>query len=162
MQLQKNQRVALHYENKVRGNLDYVFHALSRNVPIMTICTKLDISRQQWRRYYEKYAEFKNVVDLAKQAKVELVENALYQRATGLTTTDIEVRQSDSDMGSTLQKIVRTKQHLPDVGAATFILKNRDPENWKDMQKVSHEGEVHMEIKLPVRPDQQAIEEDLD
>ena len=56
------------------------------------------------------------------------VEQALLQRALGLTVT--ETRTEVTEKG---EKTVRTEKELPpDLSAQVFWLKNRCPEKWRD------------------------------
>lgn len=56
------------------------------------------------------------------------VEQALLQRALGVTVT--EVRREVTDKG---EKTVTTEKQLPpDISAQLFWLKNRRPERWRD------------------------------
>jgi len=76
----------------------------------------------------------------------EPIERSLYKRATGYEVDEV-VRVFDKDK-KLVSRTVRTK-HIPaDVNAATFILKNRDPERWKDSMEINgtiaHKGVILM------------------
>ena len=70
-------------------------------------------------------------------ADVNVVEK-LYERACGSEHDDLHI----AVIG---QKIVKTKivkKYPPETVACIFWLKNRQPEKWRDVQAVAHEGAV--------------------
>jgi len=145
------------YENNVRPNLPEIREMVGQGMNIDAICGKLQISRNQWNSYYEKFHEFKKTVDLGYEAQIERVEAAMFKRATGITYVEMELKSTtntdaEGNSFATATKVVRTKQALPDVSAGKFILTNRRPEKWKEVMRTSVEGELDIEIKLPKPP----------
>lgn len=61
-------------------------------------------------------------------AREKQVEEALLQRALGMTVT--ETRTENSDKGE--KTVTVQKQLPPDISAQMFWLKNRCPELWRD------------------------------
>ena len=138
------------YLDLVKPKLDFIYNCLSRGIGISSICSKLQITRVQWRKYYEKYYEFRQCVDAGNQAQVEQVETALFSRALGSTHTEIEYQETSNGEQVISRKTVKKKNVLPDVSAAKFILTNRSPEKWRELQRVEMQGEVGMDIVLPL------------
>lgn len=103
--------------------------------------------------------EFSDLLKKGKKPVVFEVENALFKRALGyeyterkmVTLTTPEALRDAASRGVALSetnpvvlRIENTIKHIaPDVAAAFIILKNKDPENWKD----KHEFQVNKEIK---------------
>jgi hypothetical protein len=64
------------------------------------------------------------------------VERSLYQRANGYNYEAVKIFMP---AGSKQPVVVHYTEHCPpDVTAAFIWLKNRDPENWRDVQNVEH------------------------
>jgi hypothetical protein len=149
------------YETVVRPKLDYIYVALSRGMTKQAICSKLGISVASWNKYFDLYHEFREIVKNAEEEKIAAVEAALFRKAVGTTTTEIEVVETvDGEGNITNRKRTITKQLPGDFNAQAFILKNRKPDIWRDMKAVTHDGEVKVNIALPIPPGQPIIELD--
>jgi hypothetical protein len=84
---------------------------------------------QNWKIDHE---EFLHSLKLGKDIPDQNVERSLYQRATGYSHPDTDIKVVDG-------KIVRTevtKHYPPDTTAMIFWLKNRKPKDWRDKQEV--------------------------
>lgn len=78
-----------------------------------------------------KYPDFVASIKTAKGEADERVERSLYQKATGYTFESEKIFQYDG-------RVVRAKtiEHVPPSDTAMiFWLKNRRPEQWRDIQK---------------------------
>lgn len=67
------------------------------------------------------------------------VERALAQKALGYTVDCEEVKITKD--GDIIRYPIR-KHYPPDTTAAIFWLKNRQPEKWRDVWKIDHQGKV--------------------
>lgn len=67
----------------------------------------------------------------------ELVEKALFKRATGFVAPDCHVSQWDGEVTITDLE----KHYPPDTAAIVFWLKNRKPKEWRDRSEVLLEQE---------------------
>lgn len=114
------------------------------------LCVNLGITRVQWAKYYEKYHKFRQCVDAGNAAQVEQVEAALYRKAIGVESTEIEYQETASADQVITKKTVRKKTAAPDTSAIKFILTNKSPEKWRELQRVEMQGEVGMEVILPL------------
>lgn len=91
-----------------------------------------------------KDPEFAIAMRLPKALADERVEKALYHRAVGYSFHSEEVKIHDDG------RVTRTPvvKHIPpDVGAATFWLKNRRGDVWKDRHDVTVDGNVNLDIE---------------
>lgn len=142
------------YITVVKPKFEYIYVALSRGMSKQAICQKLGISVATWNKYLDLYAEFKHLVDSAEEEKIAAVEAALFRRAVGGQVTEIEINESvDGEGNVSSRKTTKVKQQLGDFNAQAFILKNRKPDIWRDMKAVTHDGEVRVNITLPIPPD---------
>jgi len=111
----------------------------------------LDVSSKclwQWR---DKYPEVRAALDDGKTVADQMVIDALYKRALGYEYEETEVKGVVDEHGQPIgMKEVKKvkKQMAPDVGACCFWLKNRRPDEWRDVYK----GEVSANIILSVIP----------
>lgn len=86
-----------------------------------------------WR---SKYRDFFSAIKRGKDSYDELVERALAQRAVGYSFDCEEIKVVDREV-----RRVRVRKHVPpDVTACIFWLKNRRPEQWRDVNRFEHTG----------------------
>ena len=89
-----------------------------------------------WRK---KYPEFDAAFDLGGKLATATVATRLYQRAMGYSYMAEEIKMSRDD---TVIRVPVVKHVPPDVGAATFILTNREPELWRNRVEVDNTHKV--------------------
>lgn len=91
-------------------------------------------------------AEYPDFFQSLKQGKEEAdkrVEQSLYRRALGYSHDSVHVSNYQGDV--TLTPIV--EHYPPDTTACIFWLKNRKPEEWRDVKAVEHSGQfVHKHV----------------
>jgi hypothetical protein len=67
---------------------------------------------------------------------IRRTSRSLYERANGYNCEAVKIFMP---AGSKQTVVVHYVEHMPpDVTAGIFWLKNRDPENWRDVQNVNH------------------------
>jgi len=87
-----------------------------------------------------KFAERKKEID---DQTIEVAVSNLHKRANGFEYTEIKVERENF----IVTKQTATKKFIaPDVSALVFLLCNRDPDNWKNVQKVEHTGDVNLTL----------------
>jgi hypothetical protein len=91
-------------------------------------------SVQNWKK---KYPEFAEACLESKRRKNDIVESSLYRRARGYTWT--EKRVITNPDGSKRKESIE-REVPPDTTACIFWLKNRAPDNWKDVNRQEHSG----------------------
>ncbi len=101
------------------------------------IAFKFGISVATLYNWQKKYIEFLEAIKRGKKPVDIEVENALLKRALGYEfeekTTEIEV---GIDGEPKVTKVKTVKKHIsPDVGAIAFWLKNRNPDQWKEINR---------------------------
>lgn len=88
-------------------------------------------------RWKVAHAEFREALTRGKAAADMIVEDRLFQRATGYSHDAVKIFLPS---GSKTPVYARYVNHVaPDTSAAIFWLKNRRPEEWRD--KFSHGGD---------------------
>lgn len=115
------------------------------------------ITEQTFNNYKIKYPKFFDALkDWKKEADLK-VEKALFQRAIGYEYDEVTYEKSNTGgLGIVLSKgevqavkheptsktKIVVKQVAPDVTAQIFWLKNRQKEQWRDVQDHHYSGEV--------------------
>ena len=74
----------------------------------------------------------------------ENVRRSLYQRAVGFEFEDTDVRA----VGGKIVKTQLIKQVLPDPGCIALWLKNREPEQWRDVTRIGGIKDEPVELKV--------------
>ena len=110
------------------------------------IAQNIGISRSTLSLWKEKYSDISDTLKRGKDIVDREVENALYQKAMGITKTirkPIKVKQVDYKDGKRLREtetVIMAEEEIfvpPDTVAQIFWLKNRKPDKWKDSPKDS-------------------------
>lgn len=114
----------------------------------------------RWQREHEPFA-----IDMrkAKDIACDLVEAALFKRATGYEHKEVKVFY-DKDKGECIEHEV-IKHHPPDVAAAKFMLQNMRPKDWKEKVEVdliinNLTDWLHSEEPKDVTPEKKQLEGD--
>ena len=98
-------------------------------------------------RWKQKYPEFCKSIKSGKVIADAQVVESLFNRATGIEVTEVEVR----DDGKKKVKRV-TKKHIPpDPTAQIFWLKNRQPELWRDKPTVENSAQEAVPVQIVVQ-----------
>jgi len=101
-------------------------------------------------RWKVDQATFCQALKSGKEEADDRVERALFSRATGYEHDEVDVRVVS---GEIVQTPIR-KYYPPDTTAGIFWLKNRKPEQWREMKAIeltgANGGAVQTESKLDV------------
>lgn len=95
---------------------------------------------------YKKKPEFMEALTAGKAVADELVEKALFQRATGYSHPDVHITNYKGEITET----EITKHYPPETVACIFWLKNRKPKDWKD--KVTMSGDPDAPLGVIMYP----------
>jgi hypothetical protein len=82
------------------------------------------------------HSEFFEALKTAKEEADSRVKESLYRRALGYSHDEVHVSNYEGKI--TLTPIV--KHYPPDTTACIFWLKNRRPQEWRDIKAVEHGG----------------------
>lgn len=102
-------------------------------------------------RWYAQVPAFrKSVKEDAKEVANARVGRTMYSKAIGYDYEEEQAIKVKVGKDQEAVEIVTVKRHQPaDTTAGIFFLKNRDPENWRDVQKV--EADVNHNIQVDDR-----------
>lgn len=93
----------------------------------------LGVSRRQLYKWREEFPEFNAATELGKDEADNRVRRALYERAVGYSRRKTKVlfnARTNQIFHTVYEEFIE-----PDVNAAIFWLRNRDPENWRSDPK---------------------------
>lgn len=108
------------------------------------ISSELGVSTQTYYNWQNKYREFLESIRDGKENKDAMVENALFQRATGVVVKaqkPVVVSQGQG-LGSVVELVEYEDRMPPDPTSMIFYLKNRRPDRWRDKQELEHSGDI--------------------
>lgn len=92
------------------------------------VAGKLGVSRETLYQWLRRYPEFADAQKTAKAVADQLVERALFQRATGFSHPDTHFSAYEGHVTAT----PFIKHYPPDPVSCIFWLKNRRPDLWRD------------------------------
>jgi len=124
------------YEEYVKPRLLEVGAWARNGITEKQIAKNLGISYATFRNYKKEHLALLSTLADSKQVIDFKVENALLKRALGYKA--IETTSELTDSGLVITKEV-VKEVQPDVGAATFWLRNRKKDTWSDKPKNEEE-----------------------
>lgn len=107
------------------------------------IADALGIGLSTLYRWKVELQEFRDALKRGKDVADDVVEAALFRRATGYTHDAVKIMTvSVGDGSSRVEEVPYVEHYAPDTTAAIFWLKNRRPEAWRDKREVELSGEV--------------------
>ena len=123
------------YEDAVEPRLLEVQAWARCNVTEKAMAKKLGISYSTFRNYKKQHLALLGTLRESRAITDIKVENAMLKRAVGYKTVDV-VTERVYNRDTKEYEFVVTKETIkevnPDVGTATFWLKNRKPDDWKE------------------------------
>jgi hypothetical protein len=97
-----------------------------------------EVTEQTLNNWKAAHPAFFESLKLGKESADKRVEQSLYRRALGYSHDSVHVSNFQGVV--TLTPVV--EQYPPDTTAAIFWLKNRRPEQWRDIRAVEHAGSI--------------------
>lgn len=95
---------------------------------------KVGIAPQTWCEWKNRFPELDEAVKEGQRKADKEVVNAVFRAAVGFTVSDEKVEVQEGPTGRTVKKSSVKRTFAPNMTAAIFWLKNRDPEGWKDFR----------------------------
>ena len=120
------------------------------------IIANMGIGRTTFYRWLESYEDIRDAIKKGRMLACEVIENALFKRATGMVLEDTveeykgELRDGKPSNGTVTKRTVR-RQVPPDTAALIFYLKNRMPERYSDRRTMEVEA-VTPTVILGIEP----------
>lgn len=123
------------YESHVQPKLALIEKWARDGLTHDEIAKNLGITQSTWYKYINLHAELAECLIVGRDVANAQVVNALFQSCIGFDYEE-EVMTPKGE----IKQI--TRHAKPNVGAITFWLKNKMPEEWADKQEIEHSGEV--------------------
>lgn len=111
------------------------------------VAKAIGVTPKTLRNWRGKHPSFGVVVQDMKNVADAMVEASLFARATGYSHPEDKFFQYEG----MILKERTTKHYPPDVQAAQFWLKNRQPKRWRDKTEVETSGEINIKMTLAER-----------
>lgn len=121
--ISKTDNNSVRYKENLLPRIGLIKRLVSQGATDASISAVLGIPEKAYSRY-KKYPELAEIYEIYEEERAQIVEHALFKKATGHTVT---LTETDKD-GNTREKQV---YYPPDSTAALFWLTNRSREKWK-------------------------------
>lgn len=111
---------------------------------------KIGIAERTFSKWKARYEAINTALKKGKAPADTLVENMLYKRAIGFTTTETieEIYEEDGVQRKHIRRI--TKEVPPDTTAQIYWLKNRKPKHWRDKRETEITNKEAVKVILDV------------
>lgn len=135
----------------------------SKGLTNKDIAKNIGVSEGTFGNWITKYDEISGALKKGRKPVVREIENALIKKAKGFEYEEQTVYLTEGPSGSIKKQIVKHKRYSPpDTSAAIFLLKNYEPEkyrNYTELTKKQIETEVR-KLELEAEKLQKEIDED--
>lgn len=112
----------------------------------------MGVTKSTYSRWYDKYEAIRSALDIGKEIVDFKVENALLKAALGYQTKEVRIL-TVMRHGKLVeqQKEVTEKEVQPQIGAIRMWLLNRQPDWWKNENKLSvddllEDSKIHIDV----------------
>lgn len=111
---------------------------LRRGATVAELAKEFEVNRSTIYEWASVHPEFSDVLREDRQLADFAVEESLYRRALGTTTTEKKTIVTSGPDGETKPSRIEIieREVPPDVTACIFWLKNRNPKLWRDRQDI--------------------------
>lgn len=110
------------------------------------IADLLDIGYTTFNNWLKKHKEFREAVKAGRDIADAEVVHSLFHRAKGYSHPEDKIFY-DSKSGDTVV-VPTTKHYPPDATSAIFWLKNRRPEEWRDVKRIESKSDINVGIGI--------------
>lgn len=130
-------------------NLERITNWAANGLTYAEMAKNMQIHPYTLQRWMEAHGEICEAIKRGRMLACEVVENALFRRATGMELTET-VEEFDGAIvdgkpaNGSIKKRTTTRQVPPDTGAIIFYLKNRMPDRYADRR------ETKVDVSAPV------------
>lgn len=122
-------------------NLERIVNWAAKGQTYLEMAQNMGIADRTLYDWVEKHPQISQAIKKGRMLAIEVVENALFNRAVGMEVTETveecrsELRDGKPGNGTVVKRTI-TRHLPPDVGAQAFILKNRRPGEYSDRKVV--------------------------
>lgn len=102
------------------------------------------VAESSWYAWKLKSPEFAEALKVGKKVADDLVENALFQAATGYSHPEEVIHVTK---GGQVIKVPTVKHYPPNPTAIIYWTKNRQPKRWRDKVENTHSGTVNQIVR---------------
>ena len=120
----------------------------SHGVSEIRIQEDLGISERTWRRWKAENPQILAALRVSDEEMLEIARTNVVRRMQGYEYRAEKIMTVSMGGGVSEVKRIPYVEHVPpDTTAAMWIMKNRDPANWKDRQEVENRGDVVVRVE---------------
>lgn len=137
-----------------RFHIPWVRSLARRGLTVKEIAQEMGIARSTLNRWAKEHEEFSDTLNKGRSEADALVEDSLFRRAVGSTTTETrKIMEFDKNgMPSPTRVETIERETPPDVAACIFWLKNRRPKDWRERPEMFDENDRPMiNVTIPAQ-----------
>lgn len=105
------------------------------------VAKNMGINRSTLYGWLNKYEDLSNAYKKGSEVATYEVENALYKSSIGYYVEEMEIIETESDIGKSVTKKKHRRYVAPSTAAQIFILKNRRPDRWRDSRQIETQND---------------------
>ena len=135
------------YDLYVKPYLPQITKWTAEGMNLATVSDKLGVKLSYLKVMVSRNEEFAIALEMGRELMKEDMEIALYNKANGYDYTEIEETTQHDEFGDPVgkTKVKRTTKTMhADTNALQFVLKNLDPDKWKDKQQIEVDGSLEL------------------
>ena len=97
------------------------------------IAKTISVDPSQITKWSKRFPEFKEALSVKPDIAINETENALFKTAKGYWVEEVTREEwVDKNGEKKVHEVTHKRWVQPSIGAQCFVLKNRDPDHWKD------------------------------
>lgn len=112
---------------------EQAYHITRVGGTLQDVAIALKTSQSRLALWMNRFPEFRKAIEAGRVSRDELVETALFARARGYEHKAEKIFCNANNGAVT--KVEYVERYPPDAASAIFWLKNRRPEDWKDVSQ---------------------------
>ncbi len=158
---EKQRLIKIHGNTKLTKEIKTgIAKLLGRGYSQVQVGKILGVSQSTINRWVAFNPDLRIDIKLQEQLATDMVERAMFDKATGNVVTHERKIEFDVNTGHEKTTEYKEKTHPPDTASSIFWLKNKRPDQWKDRHEIYNDGTIAHDVRLQLLEDIQKLTPD--